>query len=153
MTKDETCKTPCDQCPWRLSNQGKRSPGGFYTKTNLRRLWHQIRTADQGIAQSCHLTDPQHPDHVAAGAPLNAKPQECPGSVIVVMRELQLVTELGSVEAYLEARGRRGLTAEGLMFWMIGRYQFGGVPIVGCGPKLPAVADDPEIGLPAEYAP
>jgi D-serine deaminase-like pyridoxal phosphate-dependent protein len=53
---------------------------GFYTKANLRRLWRQIRGADPlgCTAQSCHLTDPQHPHHIAVGAKAGATAQETP---------------------------------------------------------------------------
>ena len=77
---------PCAQCPWRRSNQGKKHAFGFYTKANLRRLWNQVRGG--GNAQSCHLTDPSHPDHIAVGAKADSEARECPGSVIVVKREI-----------------------------------------------------------------
>ena len=75
-------KTACDQCPWRRSNHGKPTRGGFFRKDNLRRLWGQLRGASpdsMGGRQSCHLTDPSHPDHIEAGAKPDAKPRECPG--------------------------------------------------------------------------
>lgn len=148
--------TICPQCPWRLENHGKRHPGGFYRKDNLRRLWNQIRGG--GAKQGCHLTDPRHPDHVAAGAPLNAKPQECAGSVILIYREFdKLKTASGGdeitpegVEAYLaDPANRRGLKRDGLMYWLIARVQMGNTPL-GDGP-IPDVTqrevDDPAIGL------
>jgi hypothetical protein len=142
--------TPCEQCPWRRSNHGKRHRFGFYTKSNLRRLWKEIRHG--GGEQSCHLTDPSHPDHISVGAKPGASAQECPGSVVVVLREVKrmaddkgTVTSEG-VQRYLQER-KRGLTKAGIFYWVISRMQMGGVPMVG-GAKLPAVADDPEIGLP-----
>ena len=147
--------TPCAQCPWRLSNQGKPHKFGFYTKGNLRRLWNQIRGG--GREQGCHLTDPSHPDHVAVGAKPGAKAQECPGSVIVVLREAKKMAnadgriEPEGVERYMATR-RNGLKKNGIAYWLISRIQLGGVPIVG-GPKLPEVdVDDTEIGLPASLA-
>jgi len=143
--------TPCAQCPWRKSNHGKPHKFGFYTKTNLRRLWGQIRRG--GGEQSCHLTDPSHPDHVAVGAKPNAKAQECPGSIIVVSRELSkmatggVITEDG-LKRYQKER-KKGLTKRGLAYWIVSRIQFGGVPMIG-GPKFPDVPDDPEVGLPAD---
>lgn len=145
---------PCAQCPWRLSNQGKPHPHKFYSMANLRRLWNQIRKADGGDAQSCHMTDPSHPEHVAAGAKPGAKAQECPGSVIIIRRELRrMANEKGEItvegwERYRSERAKRGLTKTGMRWWGISRACFGGVPFVG-GPKLPEVDEaDPEIGLP-----
>lgn len=143
--------TACAQCPWRKSNHGKKHRFGFYTKANLRRLWNQIRQG--GGVQSCHLTDPSHPDHVAVGTKLDAKAQECPGSVIVVLREVGKMATDGVVDdvgldRYRKNR-KRGLTKTGILYWVVSRMQMGGVPFIG-GPKLPTVHDDPEIGLPAE---
>ena len=81
----------CPGCPWRRRNHGKPTPGGFYRKDNLRRLWNQIRKG-QGI-QSCHLTDPGHPDHVAAGAAPTAQPRECAGSIALVHRETRKIQD------------------------------------------------------------
>jgi hypothetical protein len=146
---------PCENCPWRLANQGKRTPWGFYTKTNLRRLWGQIRRG--GGQQSCHPTDPSHPDHIAAGAKEGSKARECPGSVILVLRELKDASNESSVltpesmNAYLKTR-KNGITKSGFRYWILERIQMGGVPYFG-GPKLPSVdVDDPEVGLPEELA-
>lgn len=143
---------PCDQCPWRRSNHGRRSPGGFYTKKNLRRLWNELRRG--GHPQSCHLTDPNHPDHVAAGAPKNAKPQECPGSVVLIVRELLRLAKGGTlvgkqhIDNYLLDRPQ-GLTRTGLAYWLIQRAS----PLAGTllgGRPLPEIeAEDAAVGLPA----
>ena len=108
---------PCDQCPWRLANHGKKHKFGFYTKANLRRLWNQVRGG--GTAQSCHLTDPSHPDHVAVGAKPGATAQECPGAVILVLREVQRMADANNVidaaapKRYLAGR-KKGLTKRGI---------------------------------------
>lgn len=146
----------CPQCPWRLANQGKRHFGSFYTKQNLTRLWGQIRKG--GKPQGCHLTDPSHPDHVLAGCAPEASPRECPGSVILVLREAKQLSLLGecppvinqqAIDKYKGLR-RKGLTRNGLLYWLLQRIQFGGVPFIG-DEKLPNVnVGDPEIGLP-EY--
>jgi hypothetical protein len=144
---------PCEQCPWRLANQGKKHKHSFYTKTNLRRIWGQLR---RGGDQSCHLTDPSHPDHIEAGAKPGSKAKECPGSVIVVLREVAQMSENntvtnGAVKKYLTTRKRYGLTKRGILFWVVSRIQFGGVPFIG-GSKLPMVdVNDKEIGLPVEF--
>jgi len=146
-------RRPCDQCPWRLENHGKRSPGSFYTKANLRRLWNQVRKG--GGVQSCHLTDPSHPDHVAAGARPGSTAQECAGSVVLVLREVADMATTDnevnkqSVSDYLSRR-KRGLTKTGILYWLVSRIQLGGTPFIG-GPKAPSVdVDDPAVGLPVE---
>lgn len=145
----------CEQRPWRKTNHGKRSKFGFYTLKNLRRLWNQVRGGD-GI-QICHLTDPAHPDHVAVGAPKNAKPKECPGSIVLVNREFYAILgdrkkiDAAGLKAY-EATRKGGLTKSGILFWVLQRLAFGGVPMIGCS-KIPEVEDDPEIGLPPQLEP
>ena len=143
---------PCDQCPWRLKNQGKRHKFGFYTKSNLQRLWNEIRQG--GRAQSCHLTDPQHPDHIAVGAKPGAQANECPGSVILIRRELELlggperdITE-ERLKAYRADKSKRRLKKTGLFYWVLERASaFTGTPLGGA--PLPDVdPQDPEIGLP-----
>jgi hypothetical protein len=140
----------CVQCPWRAENQGKRHFGGFYTKANLRRLWNEVRRG--GAPQSCHMTDPGHPDHLRAGCKEGAEPRECPGSVLLVLREVGsmadgdgVVTEEG-VRRYLATR-RTGLTRSGLEYWLVSRIHLGGVPLVG-GPALPDVEEDDGVALP-----
>lgn len=141
----------CEQCPWRKTNQGKRHFAGFYTKKNLQRLWNQIRKG--GGVQSCHLTDPQHPDHVTSGANEKATAQECPGSIVLINRELTVMADednyIGPTEIdnYFEKRPKHGLTKSGILYWLVSRIQMGGVPFMG-GPKMPEIQDDPEVGLP-----
>jgi len=138
------CKVPCEHCPWRISNHGKRTPWGFYRADNLRRLWNQIRRG--GRAQSCHPTDPNHPDHVKAGAKPGNQPQECAGSVILVLQEFTKLKECAAdgvidgaaIETYLKKYKHDGLTRQGLLYWLVQRHQLAGVPYVG-GEKLPAV--------------
>lgn len=141
----------CAQCPWRKSNQGKKHKFGFYTKANLRRLWNQIRGG--GGQQSCHLTDPSHPDHVSVGAKATATAQECPGSIVLISRELkQMADDKGviTVEGMTRYRKERkkGLTKSGLAYWIVSRIQFGGT--VFGGPKFPDIPDDTDVDLPAE---
>lgn len=145
---------PCAQCPWRRSNHGKRHFGGFYRKSNLRRLWNGIRN---GGKQSCHLTDPAHPDHVRAGAPANGKVQECPGSVILVVRECKRLQALApdgvigleAITTYLAEPSKRRLTRHGLRYWVVQRLGPLADTIAGF-PRPPDVDDsDPEIDFPA----
>lgn len=145
-----TLKKPCAQCPWRLANQGKKHESGFYTKKNLTRLWNQVRGG--GNHQSCHLTDPSHPDHIEAGAREGSKAQECPGSVILVRRELRLMAGPdGAIEdprPYL-AKRKKGLTKKGIMYWAMARLAMGHT-LLGDGPLPDVDEQDQEIGLP-EY--
>lgn len=76
----------CAQCPWRLSNQGRRHPDGWYTKANLRRLWSKLR---RGERMTCHPTDPTNPvppggKHVAE----EVTTHECTGATILQEREV-----------------------------------------------------------------
>jgi hypothetical protein len=146
-----TMLRPCQHCPWRAVNHGKRTPWGFYTRRNLTRLWNQIRRGGQ--PQGCHPTDPSHPDHIAAGAKLGSKTQECAGSVILVMREAQQIASYGTggrtvdpaaVDAYFH-RHRDGLTKSGVLYWVVGRIAFAGVPFVGERPLPEVDVDEPGI--------
>lgn len=134
---EESIYKMCAQCPWRIANHGKRTPGGFYTKKNLQRLWSQVR---RGLhPQSCHMTDPSHPDHVAAGAALSAQVHECPGSVALVAREVEKLNALqGDFKAYRKETPK-GLTRSGVFYWL-DRYLFGGTP--GRGPTIPSVESE-----------
>src|SRR5579864_1339428 len=140
-------KKPCAQCPWRLANHGKPHKFGFYRKANLRRLWNQIRSG--GAEQSCHLTDPSHPDHVAVGAKPGAQAQECPGSVILILREVNRMSDNNvmtpeSADAYFASRRKGIKKGTGALYWLISRIKLGGT-VMG-GPKLPEVdVDDPAI--------
>ena len=148
-------RSPCDQCPWRKSNQGTRHKFGFYRKDNLTRLWNALRRG--GAGQSCHPTDPRHPDHVACGAKPGSKPQECIGAVILIMRELEQIDEIRKkagdkviepkhIDQYLATR-KKGLTRKGLHYWMIARVMLGHVPF-GEGPLPEADHKDKRIALP-----
>lgn len=141
----------CEQCPWRLTNQGKRHFGSFYTKKNLKRLWNQIRAG--GGMQSCHLTDPTHPDHIKAGAKKDSEPHECPGSLLLVQRELWRmrgdngIVDGDGVNRYLRER-KNGITKKGIFYWLVQRIHMAGIPHVGGRPMLD-IPEDEEIGLPA----
>lgn len=151
LAKRTACTAkPCENCPWRKTNHGRRHPGGFFTKANRQRLWNQIRGG--GGIQSCHMTDPSHPDHVAHGTPEHATAMECCGSVVLVVRELNRLKELSrptatqpdeitraGCDAYLaETRDRRGLKRDGLLYYMLARQAD---PPVGDG-ILPKPPDD-----------
>ena len=140
----KTVQQPCAECPWRTANHGRRDPRKFYTKRNLQRLWNQIRK-DGGV-QSCHPTDPQHPDH---GAKPDSKPQECAGSIVLITREMRIAGNMAgakdeltpeSSEAYLRiSNERKGLTRQGLLYHCLMRPT---PRPFGEGNPLPAVPTD-----------
>jgi hypothetical protein len=109
---------PCRDCPWRTENRGRRSKGGWYSLSNLRRLWSGMR---RGERMSCHPTDPRMAeiaDQAYEGfkpAPPDAKGKECVGAMVLVRRELGIcVGTYGSdIGSYRRARPR-GLTKHGL---------------------------------------
>lgn len=152
--------SPCSACPWRITNHGRRSPWGFYTRKNLKRLWNQIRGASSDgecRPQSCHPTDPGHPDHIEAGAKPGSTPKECPGSVILVYREIEALIACSEatatkpreitpegIDKYVREY-KDGLTKRGILYWVLERIAYGGKPFIG-GPKLPAV-DINEAGI------
>lgn len=121
----------CDACPWRKSNQGKRHPGGWYTKKNLRRLWGGLRSGEAD-GMTCHPTDPRNPvPEGMKAAPVDARTFECYGALLLVAREVKLGEKLCTTHsnAFGEYRKRRpkGLTRRGFSHW-ISRFVFGGDP-------------------------
>ena len=153
-------REPCSDCPWRIANHGRRHPGGFFRKDNLRRLWNQIRKG--GGMQTCHPTDPSHPDHRKyGGAKEGSDALECIGSIVLVTREIvhaarlgksQTTVDVAGAELYLkESRTRKGLTRSGLLWAAVLRA----TPLpVGVGMPMPALnrqtVDSAEIGRPDE---
>lgn len=129
---------PCAACPWRLDNQGKRHPHGWYTKANLRRLWSKLRSGD---SMTCHPTDPENvvPEGHGRPVPEGATTHECSGALILQQREwmkLQAIAQEDSGRdtaadlAEYRRRSPLGLTREGigvLMNWAV----FGGSPLGG----------------------
>ena len=154
----DTTETPCAQCPWRVANHGKRHRRGFYRKDNLRRLWNQIRNGGQ--AQSCHLTDPSHPDHIENGCKPDSKPKECMGSVILVARELEVLKSFCStpdkndvddvaITRYLNITVfRRGLRKNGLCYFLFQRISLSAPALPNPGAMIHDAAfgraDEPE---------
>ena len=126
------CPKPCAACPWRRSNQGKRHPGGWYTKANLRRLWNKLRGGER---MTCHPTDPDNP--VPTGrepVPEDAVTHECCGALILQQREfMALQSRLAAPGADAKSAMKqyrkdqpRGLTREGVMV-LLNRALFGSV--------------------------
>lgn len=127
---------PCEACPWRLSNRGRRHPDGWYTVKNLRRLWAGLR---RGNGMTCHPTDPKNlvtERAQAAGyrpAPEHAKMRECAGALVVLERELHIAQSWG-IKKYLRDR-RLGMTMGGLV-WLAERFMFSATPLVLPLPKV-----------------
>jgi hypothetical protein len=160
MCARAAARKPCANCPWRLSNQGKRHPSGWYTKRNLRRLWQGLK---RGEAMSCHPTDPNNPvgpEDEAAGhrpAPEGMDPRECAGALVLVQREVEVFQAVArqrdeeepgakdGLRAYRRLRPR-GMTQEGLAE-VVSRVLFGGTPFGGADMTTPDL-NDADIGHP-----
>lgn len=119
---------PCNACPWRVANQGKRHAGSWYGKRNLARLWAGMR---RGESMSCHPTDPNmnSPDIAGGGpgtTPDDATAMECAGSLIVKQREFMYLQHdyAADIPTYRAARPK-GLTRHGIAA-LLERLVFGG---------------------------
>lgn len=137
LGKVESCAfEPCPDCPWRVSNRGRRSKHkvegekyGWFTQRNRDRLWAGMR---RGEAMTCHPTDPRHP-----GSPEDAKTKECAGALILQQRELVVLDRLmkaGDDSSQTLRRYKKlrpgGLTRDGLAI-LAWNAQFGAVPLMG----------------------
>lgn len=122
---------PCSECPWRLSNQGKPHPDGWYSKSNLKRLWSKLR---KGENMSCHPTDPTNPiPEGCTPVPTDARTLECAGALILQQRELMRfqgamngIDKRAQVFATYRKQNPNGMTLRGLGS-IIERSIFGGV--------------------------
>ncbi len=134
----------CRDCPWAVSNHGRRQRGGYYSQANLRTLWRDLRRG--GARMLCLRTEFQ-------SAPLTdtAHPYECAGSLALIIRELNSLADLkrndigrGHIRQYL-SQNPTGLSKGGIYFW---------TNILGQDPDAPTVsydlvADLSACGLPA----
>lgn len=143
--------TPCKACPWRLSNQGIRHPGGWYTKKNLARLWAGMR---RGERMTCHPTDQTNP--LPPGfdpVPDHVEVHECGGSLILkgreYMRAQAVILRTGRMTEYNRANSR-GVTDEGMMRMIVAELPapFGTVTDDCPAPRKMNLVDD-EIGYEA----
>ena len=110
---------PCDGCPWRRANHGRRQPRGVHTQGNIQRLWNEIRNGKRTMTCNDAKPDENRNKNGPTAAP------ECTGSVILVMREVLYIAALGKspgvmepddVEEYLKehTKSRNGLTKKGI---------------------------------------
>ena len=139
-------KSPCAQCPWRMSNRGKRiktkyASYGWYTKKNLQRLWAGLRTGE-APGMTCHPTDPdnERPEDWKE-VPKEAKTKECAGALLLIQRELDLFKK--DIKAYAKGRMRKGLSKYGVAWWGISRCSLAGTPFGGS--HMPKIDEDPDI--------
>lgn len=145
----KTDPSPCAACPWRVSNQSKRHPDGWYTKANLARLWAGLR---RGEDMSCHPTDRDNPvsqQAAAAGyraAPAHATKRECIGAQILKQREfMRLQDDCHAHVALYRQEHPKGLTRDGVLA-MVNRAVFGGSPLAA---KLPTPdLNEPDVAYP-----
>lgn len=135
MTTERTALVGCAEkacaaCPWRISNHGRRHPGGWYSKANRRRLWNGLRTGD-APGMTCHPTDPDN-QPVRDGI----ETRECAGAMLLLARELGALNaacaEADDGRGF--ARYRKGrsypLTIGGAIE-LANRLMFGGTPLDG----------------------
>lgn len=135
----------CAACPWRLSNQGMRHAGGWYTPANLRRLWRGLRNGER---MTCHPTDPRMNECFGGEGTVkdDAVTHECTGSLIVAQREMMVLQGAYHSNPKEYARGRPGgVTTRGFVA-MIERYVFGGA-FDGLPASRPDLTD-PDVGYP-----
>ena len=153
---DRAAATPCHECPWRVSNQGRPVPAGSVGSFDRRgRIvrWRDLRT---GTTFVCHLSvgdrkefpNGADPEWVAMGfeaIPEHARRRECAGSVAAGLREKRLLDDAGSWEEYLERRPH-GFTREAVALW--GR-RIEGQEVAGKAPLRQVEIADVEIVDPA----
>lgn len=117
---------PCKSCPWLLTNQGRRTAHGWYTKANLQRLWAGLR---RGERMTCHATDPDNqPLPGSPDVPEGVVTRECTGALVLVQRELQRVAddlESGGNLSVYRRQNPKGLTREGMGLHLM-NLQWGG---------------------------
>lgn len=145
--------TPCRECPWRVSNQGRPVPdkyAGTYDREQRLTLWSELR--ERGYQQACHLSasdrkmfpNGDDPEWTAAGfqaIPDNARLRECGGAVAAALREMRLLDAEGSLEAYEQERPK-GFTREVAALWAL---RMRGVVVPGFPPLRPIDVEDAEI--------
>lgn len=155
MTVAVNTPRACSACPWRLSNQGTRHPHGFYTQTNLRRLWTGLRTGN-APGMTCHPTDARMAEFEGYEATAARGPDanECAGSVILLYRELmrfQAITldaeDGGNPWRFYRAVAPKGPIRE-VMYLLALRLAMGDTPFTRKAHVDPDALNDPDVGYP-----
>lgn len=158
-SKERLTVAVCDTCPWRLTTQGrqgvlphgKKKPVGWYSVTNLKRLWNGMRTG-KAPGMTCHSTDPRAVETGGAPVPERVEMRECAGYLILAIRHAnELLDGLGktppnspeSREVWARYRSRHQLpfTLSGLRAFVVER-------VLNPFQPLPTVIDNHEVGLP-----
>lgn len=127
----------CADCPWRISNQGKKpDPGKWYTPANLKRLWNGLK---RGADMSCHPTDTRMNYYPWRPVPEGAAAHECAGALTLKQREYQKFQAvcfanpdakgLLSFKEYHQ-HNPNGMTLNGLR-QVMEKFIFGGTPLGG----------------------
>lgn len=146
---------PCDACPWRLANQGRKDvpQPHFYAAGNLARLWRGVRS---GARMSCHPTDSRMAEWEGYEDCADRDTTfECAGALLLQQREFTKFQALceaqpdakpGVLFKLYRSESPGGMTLEGLRH-LVSRAMFGGTlfdPV-----KMTALElDNPEIGYP-----
>ena len=138
----ESCgSTACGTCPWLRSNHGKKHSAGWYTKTNLRRLWGGMR---QGENMICHATDP---NSITYGGDKLVQPgheRPCVGALVLVKHSFNRLEELKSLKDYKTGVGQR-MSKGGMVRWAE-RIMFAGTAMGGPELLMPNMQQD--VGVP-----
>lgn len=147
----------CNACPWRRSNQGKRTSGGWYSRANLQRLWNGLRTS-KAPGMTCHPTDPRNPpSDSGVQAKPEAETQECYGALLLIAREVSLGSALAdkhgkdAFKLYRFARPK-GLTRAGMSHWVL-RFAFNAPQLTGLAALPTVFTEDSDIQHPEFDAP
>ncbi|WP_299517980.1 hypothetical protein [uncultured Serinicoccus sp.] len=121
----QNARTPCAECPWRVSNIGRPVPDdyqGTYDRPQRVAVWSSVR---HGSRELCHLSvgadvfphqdDPAWQSLGYVSTPSGAIKRECGGYVAALERELERLSGFDTFEEYQQAYPN-GLTREGLQY-------------------------------------
>lgn len=117
----------CETCPWLTKNQGRKHKAGWYTKSNLKRLWNGLRSgACPGIV--CHSTDADRMDYGAdKPVPEGTEKRPCAGALLVVYTHMNQISKLSPSD--YKALHPLPLKRPAIAHW-VQRYLFGNLPVV-----------------------
>jgi hypothetical protein len=115
---------PCATCPFLAENRGKSHANGWYTLTNLRRLWNGLRTG-RAPGMVCHSTDPKNVNYGGDKPVTPGHERECVAANTLIQRELNTLATYTLFKDYRRDHPD-GLTRPGLGFWLE-RITFGSI--------------------------
>lgn len=144
----QNARTPCAECPWRVSNIGRPVPEayeGTYDRPQRVAIWSSVRN---GSRELCHLSvgadvfphqnDPDWQSHGYVSTPTGATKRECGGYVAALQREFKRLRQFDTFEEYQQAYPN-GLTLTGLQY-LIARVRSTDLP-----PLRSVFIDDEEL--------